>query len=115
VHIVLVVDDEPDICDALKAMLERAGYGVLTARDGYEAIRLLAEHPIDVLLTDVRMPGLSGVQLCQRAKAMRAKLPVVFMTGYAGAQELSRHGHVLAKPIRKAALTAIIEHEIAAA
>lgn len=58
---VLVVDDEPSIRTLIRTVLERAGYDVTTARDGQEAISLLAARDYDVVLLDVRMPRLDGI------------------------------------------------------
>ncbi len=83
---ILVVDDEEGICDATARMLRKAGYQVLTAYGGPEALAVASRHPgaIELLLTDVRMPGLSGVELADRLRAARPGLPVLLISGYAG-------------------------------
>jgi response regulator RpfG family c-di-GMP phosphodiesterase len=64
------VDDEDNILAALRRLLRRDGYEILTARNGDEALRCLAEHPVDVILSDQRMPGMTGVEFLHRAAAL---------------------------------------------
>jgi two-component system cell cycle sensor histidine kinase/response regulator CckA len=80
---VLVVDDEVPLRRALGWALEDAGYQVHTTSDPAEALRILAREPVDLLLTDVLMPGMSGVELARLAHEMQPRLRVVFMSGYA--------------------------------
>ena len=61
------MDDEPNILNALKRLLRRDGYHILTAAGGSEGLQLLAEHPVDVIVTDQRMPGMTGVEFLHRA------------------------------------------------
>ena len=89
---ILIVDDEPDLCDILRFNLEAAGYEVLTAHSADEAISSMGNSqdcggpsgyaPPDLLLLDVMMPGISGFELAHRLKAdARAKLtPIIFLT-----------------------------------
>lgn len=82
-HTILVVDDEPPLRRMLRAHLEESGHQVYTASDGVEAIRLLAQHSIDLVLCDYKMPDIDGLQLLKQVKAKTPRLPVVMMTGYA--------------------------------
>ena len=68
---------------AIEDMLRDAGFEVLLAVDGQHALEIAAEHPFDLLLTDLRMPRLSGNELVRRLREERPGLPVVVMTGYA--------------------------------
>ena len=79
---VLVVDDEPSLCDVLQLGLERRAMRVTTCRDGEQALALVARGGFDVVLTDIQMPGMDGVELCRRIAARRADLPVIMMTGF---------------------------------
>src|SRR5690348_4504896 len=81
-YTILITDDDPDVLSVMAAILRAPGYTVLTAPDGYEAIRVLADRHVDLLLTDLRMPGLDGQQLVIQAKVMRPSLHVVYMTGF---------------------------------
>ncbi len=96
------------VVEALKAK----GFRVFPAADGHEALRLLAAHPVDLLLADIVMPGLDGVQLARKAKQMHPAIKVLFTTGYsqrAAEREAMRHGRLLFKPVRHPELTREIE------
>jgi len=79
---ILVVDDEPAITIALAKKLRRDGYECLTASSGEEALgRLGAEH-LDLVITDVRMPGMSGIELLKQVKLHNSNIPVIVMSAY---------------------------------
>ncbi len=80
---VLLVDDEESLRITLAANLELEGFEVLEADCGEKALELLAQHEVDLLLTDIRMPGINGVELFRRARALRPSVPVVLMTAFA--------------------------------
>src|SRR5882672_10980357 len=82
-HVVLVVDDAPDTLAFLCEALSGAGYVVLVARSGEEALERLALAVPDAVLLDAIMPGLGGFETCRRIKAEAAfsHIPVIFMTG----------------------------------
>jgi CheY-like chemotaxis protein len=67
----------------LEIGLESRGYGVLLAGEGEEALRIVEHRPIDVLVTDVLLPGLSGPEVAERARQARPEVGVVFMSGFA--------------------------------
>jgi DNA-binding response OmpR family regulator len=76
---VLAVDDEPDVLRLVEIKLKKAGFDVLTARDGQEGLdTALAEHP-DVVLLDVMMPRMDGYTACGRIKAEAEPTPIVIM------------------------------------
>jgi signal transduction histidine kinase len=80
---VLLVEDEDAVRNACRRILERAGYRVLEANSGPQALAEIANEPIDLLLTDVIMPGgLSGRDLADRLQQGQPDLPVLFMSGY---------------------------------
>jgi len=91
---VLIVDDEKPTREGLRAALEDR-YDVYIAEDGASAIRLLEEGPFDVLLTDLRMPGVGGLDLIKRAKSLSKPPICILMTAY-GSEEMAvdamRHG-----------------------
>jgi signal transduction histidine kinase len=102
---VLVVEDQEDVRSLAAAMLRRYGYVVLEAADGADALALEAKHQgrIDVLLTDVVLPGINGRELAERLAAVRPALKVVFTSGYtqeviAHRGVLDRGVHYIAKP-----------------
>lgn len=80
---ILVVDDEGAIRYSISKTLQRIGYQVSAAASGEEALEMLAEQPFDVVLTDIRMPGLTGVELLARIKEKAPDSIVILMTGYA--------------------------------
>jgi CheY-like chemotaxis protein len=79
---VLIVDDEPQILDMLRSVLEEAGFVVLTAGDGEVALSLLQHTPVALVLTDLMMPQLTGLQLAQqmRSDPRTAVIPVLVMS-----------------------------------
>ena len=81
---VLLVDDDDDVRAFLAAVLEAGGFDVLPAEDGETALRLAEEAPIDLLLTDIRMPKLDGRELARRLAAGHPKLRILFVSGYPG-------------------------------
>src|SRR3990172_7174447 len=78
--LVLVVDDDPDLREFVRVVLEGAEYRVRLACDGAEALRLLAEEAPDVILLDIKMPGLSGDDLLRLFRRLQRHPPVVIMT-----------------------------------
>ncbi len=100
---VLFVDDEVDFLEAMNAALARRKIDVLIATDAANALRLLAENPIDVVVTDVRMPGIDGLELLARLKLLKPLTEVILLTGHPTAEaavEALRQGafDFLAKP-----------------
>lgn len=108
---VLIVEDEAAVRNLVRAVLERKGYAVLVAPDGAAALELVEKHAgvIDVLLTDVVMPGMSGCDLAVLVTARRPKVKVIFMSGYTAGitTKLGAEGGpaFLSKPFNEQALT----------
>lgn len=81
---VLVVDDEVDLCEILQFDLEDSGYGVHTAYRVAEALDILNQHPIDLIVSDIRMPGGDGVYLLGEVRKKHfEEPPVIFVSGFA--------------------------------
>src|SRR5712691_4566997 len=80
---VLLVEDDRSVRRYLEVTLQRAGYQVITASDGLEAMKLALSSPIDAVITDAIMPHLSGQQLARfvRSNAKLAHVPIVLLTG----------------------------------
>ena len=76
---ILVVDDEPQITRVLKTTLSSQGYGVRTASDGDEALLILKEWTPDLVITDLRMPNLGGLELCRQVRA-RSRIPIIVLS-----------------------------------
>jgi CheY-like chemotaxis protein len=109
---ILFVEDETGVRDVVIRMLSEKGFRVFAAADGYDAVRVLAAHHVDLLFTDVVMPGMDGVQLARRAKVMRPAIKVLFTTGYAqraAERQAMRLGRILFKPLRQAELVREVE------
>ncbi|HEU0198997.1 MAG TPA: response regulator [Burkholderiaceae bacterium] len=79
---ILVVDDDAVVGRSFERVLAGKGYAVITAGDGAEALRKLNEADYDVVFTDIKMPGMSGIEVAERIKSSRPWLPVVIVTGY---------------------------------
>jgi DNA-binding NtrC family response regulator len=107
--IILVVEDDTAVCNFVLELLTSAGFTVLTASDAYEAIRIIAERHVDLLFTDIVMPGADGFDLAAQAKLIRPNLKVLYSTGFADkatGRFGPRYGKLLEKPIRADELTA---------
>lgn len=78
---VLVAEDEPLAAEALAEVLAEGGYRVTVARDGLQALACIAAETPDVLIADLRMPGLNGAELVRSARLARTDLPIVIVTG----------------------------------
>ena len=79
---VLVVDDDPVVGRSFERVLAGKGYAVITAASGPEALDKLRNERYDMLFTDIKMPGMSGLEVAERVKASQPWLPVVIVTGY---------------------------------
>ena len=79
---VLVIDDDPVVGTSFNRVLEPKGYAVITAADGAEALERIAREDYDVVYTDIRMPGMNGLEVARRIKEARPWMPVVIVTGY---------------------------------
>ena len=89
---VLVVDDDPDVCDLVTYKLEQSGFDVRRASDGDAAIREVAAKVPDLVLLDVMMPGISGLEVLEqwRANAATAAMPVIMLTAKAQEGDVER-------------------------
>ncbi|MFU2210155.1 sigma-54-dependent transcriptional regulator [Solidesulfovibrio sp. C21] len=101
--IILAVDDDPHILEVLEVRLVSAGYDVVTAQDGAEALEILSSRPVRLLISDIRMPGMDGMRLQEEMVRRGLRLPIIFLTAHGsipGAVEAIKHGAVdyLTKP-----------------
>lgn len=80
---VLIVDDEPEVRQVLQEFLSGRGYDVLVAESGLEALRMLGVDQPDLVLLDVMMPGMDGVETLRRIVALRQPVPVIMVTANA--------------------------------
>ena len=114
---VLVVDDEPEVTFSLQAFLLSRGYEMLTALDGLQAMRLLRQQPVDLVLLDMKMPGVNGLEVLKFIRAECPSTRVVVVTAYdLQFQELVEQVGVdgfLMKPFGIQALTTTVEEVLA--
>ncbi len=89
-HKVLVVDDDPVIGKSFDRVLTAKGYTVITAPDAADALERLRDEEVDLVVTDIRMPGMSGIELAETVKARRPWMPVLIVTGYGNASDEAR-------------------------
>lgn len=76
---ILVVDDEPQITRVLKTTLSSQGYGIRTASDGEEALQAMSEWPPDLIVTDLRMPNMDGLELCREVRKT-SQVPIIVLS-----------------------------------
>jgi DNA-binding response OmpR family regulator len=86
---VLCVDDEPNILQALRRMLRREGYRILTAGSGREGLEVLAAEPVSLILSDQRMPGMSGTDFLSEARKIQPDAVRIILSGYAEIQAVT--------------------------
>jgi CheY-like chemotaxis protein len=107
---VLLVEDDDDNRELMAEVLAASGYDVVAASTGQDGLRTLAERSVDVVVTDVGMPGMGGLEVARAAKAIAPGVPVVVVTGWAEREDIARaRGRevdaVLIKPVDPDALT----------
>ncbi len=110
---ILVVDDEPSIVDALQKVLVKENMAVRTAASGQQALEILRTVPVQVMITDLRMPGMTGEDLLKAVKALTPEVEVIMMTAYGtvenavGAMKLGAYDFI-SKPLKRAAIVAAV-------
>ncbi|MBU8870265.1 MAG: sigma-54 dependent transcriptional regulator [Gemmatimonadales bacterium] len=83
---ILVVDDEESMCQYLSILLQKEGYEVQTANSGQAALAIVESQPMDLVMTDIQMPKMDGIQLLKGIKSIEPTTPVIIMTAYASEQ-----------------------------
>jgi signal transduction histidine kinase/CheY-like chemotaxis protein len=101
---ILVVDDEAGIRELIRKILQRERYRVLEAGSAEDALAAAQGQPIDLLITDVMLPGVRGPELAQRMQQAAPRLKTLFISGYTGEERMPSGGQFLAKPFTLAAL-----------
>jgi two-component system, cell cycle response regulator CpdR len=111
--VILVVDDDASVRRFVRAALENAGYQVGEAAASEEALRLFESNYYDLLIADIVMPGVNGLQLAAGAHHLSPGLRVIFMSGFTAQYEEELSGSVcLSKPFTVAALLGAVESAI---
>jgi DNA-binding NtrC family response regulator len=111
---VLVIDDEQGIRDMLSLILRQEGYVVSVASDGKKGVCIAAEQEIDVVVTDMKMPGMDGMAVLDHVKKNKPQVEVIMATGYGSSEtatESLRRGafHCLNKPFDVEEFLLIVE------
>jgi DNA-binding NtrC family response regulator len=114
---ILILDDEPIVCDRLKPALEKCGYSVTTFTDSSAAIEELTRKRYDVLITDLKMSGPSGLDVLHFVKEQNPVTQVIVVTGYATAEQAKesiKGGAVdfIAKPFRISQLLDLVANTL---
>lgn len=115
---ILIVDDEKDICTLLSSLMKREGFEALVSQNGDTAIKMIRSEAPDIMLLDVKMPAMDGMEVLRQAKNLDRDLPVVMITAYAeihGAVEAIRAGahDYLAKPFDNHEVIRVIHRALA--
>lgn len=114
---VLVVDDEENLRRVTQLKLQQAGYEATTASDGAQALELLARHPQDLIITDLKMPGMSGMDLLRRVKEDYLEVIVIVVTAFGTiesaveAMRLGAHDYII-KPVNADALKLVVSRAL---
>ena len=111
---VLVADDNEVAQRLCRRVLEKAGHKVLTASDGLEAVTLALANPLDMILMDVAMPGMDGLEAMRQIKAQKPGMAIVIASAHSMASDRERFlaagaDDVLSKPFRLTDLTAVVD------
>ena len=113
---VLVVDDEPDIVEILRYNLQKQKFSVLTASNGNEALEIALVEIPDLIILDVRMPGMTGIETCRKMRTFDSlkDIPVLFLTAdtdeYTSMSAIEAGGnHFITKPIHPTILLNMIK------
>src|SRR5574344_434185 len=113
----LIIDDEKNIREGLAANFEMDGYNVKTAADGSEGLSLIEKGDIDLVITDLRMPGVSGEEVLKKVTTETPGIPVIILTGHGSidsAVDAMRHGayDFLTKPLNLDQLGMIVKRAL---
>jgi len=106
---VLIVDDEASLCELTREILANAEFNALTAQSGEEALNILNNRPVDLLLTDIIMPVMDGHQLALLAKESQPDIKILFISGYSDSSDEEDNNRIQ-KPIKSAELIKQVEN-----
>src|SRR6267378_7594246 len=111
---ILVADDDPGLRESLERTLAREGYRVVVASDGQAALERLQGGGVDLVLTDLKMPGLSGIELLRAAKAIAPDVDVILLTAFGTIEEAVKAMKdgaydFITKPFQRAQLLRVID------
>ncbi len=109
---ILIMDDDPSVRHMLARILEDEGYATTSAADGLAGLKLLQEGDVDLVLMDLKMPGMNGEDTLKELKVMRPGLPIIVMTAFSNEKFKDSRagvGALLQKPLDFPTLLATIE------
>ena len=116
---ILIVDDDPNTLEILRRWLNREGYSTVSADNGPACLQALSKEPVDVIVLDVMMPGMDGLQVCERLRESDAwrGIPVVLLTAKDDLETRSRGmmlgvSEYLTKPVNKLELFARLQAQL---
>ncbi len=116
VKTLLLADDESDLREILRLGFEDAGWVVLEAENGKKAFDIFNSQHVDAIITDIRMPGGSGIQLLEKVKSLNKNVPVLVLTGFTDVleQEALDKGalHIIKKPFDLEMVYALVEEAV---
>ncbi len=115
---ILVVDDNENIRVILKQMLEDGGYEAETAKGGEEALESMSLRRFDMLIADINMPGMTGIELLEKTKRAYPNMPVIFVTAYRKDKSLVRSVNIglsdyIEKPFKMDEVLSIVKEHMA--
>jgi two-component system response regulator HydG len=113
----LVADDDPAVRESLERALAREGYAVVVAPDGQAALERLQQGGVDLVLSDLKMPGLTGLELLREAKAVAPDVDVIMLTAFGTVEEAVKAmkdgaTDFLTKPFQRAQLIKVVRHAL---
>lgn len=116
---ILLAEDDDSMRRFLARALERAGYDVVSYGNGVEALEGLKEKPVTLLLTDIVMPEMDGIELAKRAAELNPEMKIMFITGFAAValepySEAPKQARILSKPIHLKDLVREVDKMLAA-
>jgi CheY-like chemotaxis protein len=117
---ILVIDDLTEAREIVRKMLERGGHTVVEAANGLQAQKLMRQASVDIIITDILMPDMDGLETIRFFRKMRPELPIIAMTGsisepFMEAAQTFGAVHGLFKPFKQAQLLAAVERALSQA
>lgn len=114
---ILVADDDPQVLELFRELLDKGGYRLFTALHGKEAVEIARNHPIGVAILDLRMPGMDGVEALKEIKGINERTQVLIVTAYADTESLrecSVQGafDYIPKPVHLREITEALQHAL---
>ena len=115
---ILVIDDEKDLCFLFKKILTPEGYTVLTALNGYDGIKINQKSKPDIILLDLKMPGINGIETLRRIRKKDPDVIVIIITGYGDAETIRDAAELnvyeyMAKPFNNETVMKILKEAVA--